>query len=75
MISTNAGGLPEINIHGVTGFMSDIGDIESMSAYAVQLLNDAEMLKKFKANAYAQAEKFDIQNIVPKYEELYDRFL
>jgi glycosyltransferase involved in cell wall biosynthesis len=55
--------------------MSDIGDIDSMSAYAVQLLNDKEMLKKFKANAYAQAEKFDIQNIVPKYEELYDRFL
>ena len=75
VISTNAGGLPEINIHGVTGFMSDIGDIDSMSGYAVQLLNDKEMLKKFKANAYAQAEKFDIQNIVPKYEELYDRFL
>ena len=75
VISTNAGGLPEINIHGETGFMSNIGDVDSMSAFAVRLLNDKEMLKKFKDNAYAQAEKFDIQNIIPKYEELYDRFL
>lgn len=75
VISTNAGGLPEINENGVTGFMSDVGDVDSMSTHAIDLLKDDEMLAKFKANAYAQAEKFDIQNIVPKYETLYDRFL
>lgn len=75
VVSTNAGGLPEINIHGETGFLSNVGDIESMSKYSIDLLSDSEMLTKFKANASAQANKFDIQNIIPKYEELYDRFL
>lgn len=75
VISTNAGGLPEINIHGVTGYLSNVGDIESMSNYAIELLSDEEKLKKFKSNAEAQAEKFDIHNIVPKYEALYDKFL
>src|SRR5688572_18943533 len=74
VISTNAGGLPEINEHGITGFMSNIGDIESMSAHAIDLLKNEELLSKFKANAYAQAQKFDIQNIIPKYEQLYNRF-
>lgn len=74
VISTNAGGLPEINEHGVTGYMSNIGDIESMSAHSVDLLKNEELLSKFKANAYAQAQKFDIQNIIPQYEQLYNRF-
>ena len=74
VISTNAGGLPEINEHGVTGFMSNVGDIENMSMHAIQLLKNDEMLAEFKKNAYAQAQKFDIQNIVPKYEQLYNRF-
>ena len=75
VISTNAGGLPEINEHGVTGYMGDIGDVETMSKYAIDLLKDKDKLVKFKANAYAQAERFDIQNIIPMYEKLYDRFL
>lgn len=75
VISTNAGGLPEINEHGVTGFLSNVGDIDSMSAHAIELLSDNDMLAKFKSNAFAQANNFDIQNIVPKYEALYDRFL
>jgi N-acetyl-alpha-D-glucosaminyl L-malate synthase BshA len=75
VISTNAGGLPEINIHGKTGFLSDVGDIEDMSAHAIQLLSDAEMHERFRAAAFEQAKAFDIQNIVPKYEELYNRFL
>jgi len=74
VISTNAGGLPEINEDGVTGFMSNVGDIENMSMHAIQLLKNDEMLAEFKKNAYAQAQKFDIQNIVPKYEQLYNRF-
>jgi N-acetyl-alpha-D-glucosaminyl L-malate synthase BshA len=75
VISTNAGGLPEINVNGVTGYLSNVGDIDSMSKHAIELLSDSKKLVKFKANALAQAYKFDIQNIVPKYEALYDRFL
>ncbi len=75
VISTNVGGLPEININGVTGFLSDVGDIKGMSEHAIEILQDDAVLKKFKGNATAQAKKFDIHNIVPKYEALYNRFL
>lgn len=74
VISTNAGGLPEINEHGVTGYMSDVGNVDEMSKYAIELLSDKDKLTKFKADAYEQAKKFDIQNIIPKYEKLYNRF-
>ncbi|HEY8387933.1 MAG TPA: glycosyltransferase, partial [Parasegetibacter sp.] len=75
VISTNAGGLPEINIHGETGFMADVGDVDTMSKYAIELLGDEEKLKQFKANAFAQAMRFDIGNIIPEYEKLYNRFV
>ncbi len=74
VISTNAGGLPEINIQGKTGFMANVGDVEAMSDYAIELLKDEDRLKKMKEAAYAQACKFDIKNIVPQYEKLYSRF-
>ena len=75
VISTNAGGLPEINIDGKTGYLGNVGDIKTMSEQAIQLLLDETLLKEFKINAAAQARNFDIQNIVPKYEALYNRFL
>jgi len=75
VVSTNAGGLPEINIHGKTGWLGNVGDIETLSNMAISLLQDEKKLKEFKANALKQAERFDIENIVPKYEELYNRFL
>ncbi len=71
VISTNAGGLPEININGYCGYMSNVGDIEDMCKNALSILQDDATLQQFKANALAQAQKFDIGNIVPKYEELY----
>lgn len=74
VISTNVGGLPEINVNGVTGYLSNVGDIEDMSKHAIEILQDDETLKKFKAHALAHAKKFDIHNIVPKYEQLYNRF-
>jgi L-malate glycosyltransferase len=74
VISTNVGGLPEININGVTGYLSNVGDIEDMSKNAIHILKDDSTLKKFKAGAAAQARQFDINNIVPKYEALYNRF-
>jgi N-acetyl-alpha-D-glucosaminyl L-malate synthase BshA len=74
VISSNAGGLPEVNIHGETGYLADVGNIAEMSAFAVELLSDDELLQIFKQQAYDHACKFDIHNIVPKYEELYSRF-
>ena len=71
VISTNAGGLPEININGFCGYMSNVGDIIDMCKNAVSILKDDETLKQFRANALTQARKFDIGSIVPKYEELY----
>ncbi len=75
VISSNAGGLPEININGFCGYMSNIGDVEDMSRNAVKILENEDTFRKFKANALAQAKKFDISNIVPIYEKLYERLL
>ena len=75
VISTNAGGLPEININGVTGYMTNVGDIQDMCDKAIAILKDKETHKQFKANALKQAKKFDIDNIVPVYEKLYNRLV
>jgi glycosyltransferase involved in cell wall biosynthesis len=74
VISTNAGGLAEINIQGVTGFMSNVGDIASMSTNAINLLTNETALLKMKEAAYEQACLFDISKIIPVYEKLYSRF-
>lgn len=74
VLSTNAGGLPEINIHGKTGYTANIGDVKMMSDYAIGLFSNEEALNAMKENAYQQALKFDISNIVPHYEKLYSRF-
>jgi N-acetyl-alpha-D-glucosaminyl L-malate synthase BshA len=71
VISSNSGGLPEVNLHGVTGFLSDAGNVQEMAKYAVLLLKNEEMLTQFRANALAQARRFDIENILPRYEEYY----
>ena len=75
VVSTNAGGLTEVNEHGVTGFLADVGDIASMSQQSITILENDETLQQFKKAAANHALKFDIQNIVPIYEELYERFL
>lgn len=74
IISTNAGGLPELNVHNVTGFMSNIGDIEDMIKNALYVLKD-ENLPKFKENALARAKEFDIANILPQYVDFYNEIL
>lgn len=71
VISSNVGGIPEVNIEGVTGFLSDIGDVEAMSANAIRILENPDMLAKFRANALAQAKNFDIEIILPQYEDYY----
>ena len=75
VISTNAGGLPEIIINGDCGYMSNVGDVEDMSKNAILILKDKEIHDRFKANALAQAKRFDIENIVPKYEKLYHELI
>jgi L-malate glycosyltransferase len=75
VISSNAGGLPEVNIEGETGYLADVGDVETMSMRAIELLSDENKLNKFKAKAAAHARLYDIETIVPRYEALYNRFL
>lgn len=75
VISTNAGGLPEINVDGVTGYLAPVGDVKQMSARAIEILSNEETLEQFKSNARAHSEKFDQHNIVPIYEELYESCL
>jgi N-acetyl-alpha-D-glucosaminyl L-malate synthase BshA len=71
LISTNAGGLSEINIDGKTGFMGNVGDIETMSQKAIYILSDEKRLKEFKKAAIEQARHFEKQHIIPMYEKLY----
>lgn len=74
LISTNAGGLPELNINGKTGFLSDVGDIEDMTKNALFILHD-ENLTEFKQNALQRAKDFDISKILPQYEAVYNEVL
>jgi L-malate glycosyltransferase len=71
VISTNAGGLPELIEQGVTGFMSNVGDIDDMVKNAVFILADDKRLAQFKEHAAARAKKFDINLVMPLYEKLY----
>jgi glycosyltransferase involved in cell wall biosynthesis len=71
VISSNAGGIPEVNIQGETGFLAEIGNVEAMSNYTIKLLSNEELLTKMKKNAKEQAIKFDLKNILPIYEEMY----
>ncbi|MDR2205799.1 MAG: N-acetyl-alpha-D-glucosaminyl L-malate synthase BshA [Flavobacteriaceae bacterium] len=73
VISSDTGGISEVNIHGETGFLAKIGDVETMSHFAVTLLSDENLLKQMKINAKKQALKFDLQNILPEYEKMYQK--
>ncbi|HLS29358.1 MAG TPA: N-acetyl-alpha-D-glucosaminyl L-malate synthase BshA [Flavobacteriaceae bacterium] len=71
VISTNAGGLPEVNEDGISGFLSPVGDIKEMSKNAIYILEDDNRLRDFKRTAQEVALKFDIEEILPYYEEIY----
>jgi N-acetyl-alpha-D-glucosaminyl L-malate synthase BshA len=75
VISTNQGGLPEVNVQGVTGFLSDVGDVEDMAKNAIYILEDDKRLKEFKENAFEAAHRFSIEKILPKYESMYNRVI
>ena len=70
-----AGGLPEVNLNGFSGYLSDVGDVNQMTKNAIRILEDSDNLIKFKKNAKIQANKFDVHNIVPSYEDIYRRTL
>jgi len=70
VISSNAGGIPELNLDGITGFTSPIGDIKSMTKNALHILSE-DNLEKFKKAALARAKEFDIEKILPMYEAYY----
>lgn len=73
VISSNTGGIPEVNVHGVSGYLSNVGDIKDMSSNALKILKDDAELEKFKKSAKQQALAFDINKIVPVYEFIYQK--
>ncbi|HUH51915.1 MAG TPA: N-acetyl-alpha-D-glucosaminyl L-malate synthase BshA [Flavobacterium sp.] len=75
VISSNSGGLPEVNIDGVSGYLSDVGDTDEMAANAIKILSDEKVLHQFKVNAKKTAYKFDVVNILPLYEKIYKEAL
>ncbi len=73
VISTNTGGLPEVNKDGISGYTSNIGDVEDMTKNALSILGDKNELLKFRENAFKEAQKFDIQKVLPRYMEIYEK--
>ncbi|GAA4807531.1 N-acetyl-alpha-D-glucosaminyl L-malate synthase BshA [Litoribaculum gwangyangense] len=72
VISSNTGGIPEVNIQGVSGFLSNVGDVDDMTKNALYILGDEDRLKTFKENARNEALNFDLHKIVPQYEAIYE---
>jgi N-acetyl-alpha-D-glucosaminyl L-malate synthase BshA len=75
VISSNAGGLPELNIEGVTGFLKDVGDVDGMAERAIYILEDEARLNQFKENALARAKELELANIMPQYESYYNEII
>jgi N-acetyl-alpha-D-glucosaminyl L-malate synthase BshA len=75
VISSNTGGIPEVNIHGVTGFLSNVRDVEDMAKNAIQLLKNEEKFQLFKLNALKQAKVYSLENVLPLYEEIYENLV
>lgn len=75
VVSSNAGGLPEVNIQGKTGYLAEIGDTETMAKQAIKILKDSDVLDTFSKNAFERAKEFEIDQILPQYETLYERIL
>lgn len=75
VISSNTGGIPEVNLNGYSGFLSKVGDIESMAFQAIELLNDDEKLLQFKEQAFIQSQKFSLELVLPEYEKIYQKLL
>lgn len=72
VISSNTGGIPEVNIHGVSGYLSNVGDVNDMTKNALHILSDSSRLEGFKEKAKKESLKFDLHAIVPQYEAIYE---
>jgi len=73
VISSNTGGLPEVNKEGFSGYLSEVGNVEEMAKNAIHILSDDHRLQQFKLNAKKMALKFDTDTVIPQYEEIYNR--
>ena len=71
VISTNTGGLPEVNINGETGYLSDLGDVDDMAKNTISALKDEELLNRLKQNAKNHTKEFSLESVLPKYEAIY----
>nr|WP_121269434.1 N-acetyl-alpha-D-glucosaminyl L-malate synthase BshA [Pedobacter schmidteae] len=74
-ITSNSGGLPELNVDGFSGFMSNVGDVEDMANKAIHILQSDEVLQQFKENAFARAKDFDLKKILPDYVNYYNKVI
>ncbi len=75
VVSTNAGGIPEVNIHGESGYVTEIGDVDAMAHYAIQILGDPVKHQAFRDRAFELAQAFKVENIIPLYEAVYKKAL
>lgn len=75
VVSSDTGGIPEVNINGYCGYMSKVGDVEDMAKNSIKILSDEKTLSEYKHNAIERAKEFSLDNVLPKYEKLYDEVL
>jgi len=75
VVSTDSGGLPEVNIHGVSGLLNPVGDTDAMAANAFEILHDQATYARFREGALEQARRFDLAHVLPRYERLYEAVL
>ncbi|MBL8001997.1 MAG: N-acetyl-alpha-D-glucosaminyl L-malate synthase BshA [Flavobacteriales bacterium] len=75
VVSTDTGGTPEVNIHGVSGLLSPVGDTDAMAANALEILKDGTSIARYRKGAWEQAQRFDVHNVLPRYEALYAEVL
>jgi N-acetyl-alpha-D-glucosaminyl L-malate synthase BshA len=75
VISSNTGGIPEVNIHGETGYLSNVGDVDEMAKNAIYLLQNETLFQEFRQNSLKRAKVFSLKNVLPLYEDIYDRLV
>jgi len=73
VVSSNTGGIPEVNVHGVSGYLSNVGDVEDMAKHSLEILRDPKTLEQFRQAALARAAEFKLEKVLPVYEELYEQ--
>jgi N-acetyl-alpha-D-glucosaminyl L-malate synthase BshA len=75
VVSSNTGGIPEVNVHGFSGYLSDVGNVDEMAQYALSILKADDQLAQFSNNAFERAKTFSLSSVLPMYEELYEQVL